>query len=325
MKESTRRILLGGGIPFVLAAVGLGPYLAYRSDLPDRVATHFDGSGTPDGSMTPEQFLMIVGGLMAIGLGACMGVALTRRKLQPMVAPGISSIGAFVAALCGGILAITAIDQRGLERWQDARLSPSLLIVLVSGSVIVACFAAWIASSLPYNTDPDPDAEPPAMELSQGERAFWSSTVTVRWPLLLGLVALGVALFLTQVTGLWIVMIVLLSGLSLTFFGRIRVTADRTGLRVRYGLLGWPRTSVPISRIALAQAIDIRPAEWGGWGYRGSLTLMRRAAVVLRAGPGIRLDLRDGRVFAVTVDDPDDPVRLLNAEVSRLAPPQSGS
>ena len=41
--------------------------------------------------------------------------------------------------------------------------------------------------------------------------------------------------------------------------------------------------------------------------------------MVLRAGPGIRLDLRNGKVFAVTIDDPDDPVRLLNAEIARLA------
>ena len=45
---------------------------------------------------------------------------------------------------------------------------------------------------------------------------------------------------------------------------------------------------------------------------------MKRAAVVLRAGPGIRLDLHDGKVFVVTIDDPDIPARLLNAEASRL-------
>ena len=45
---------------------------------------------------------------------------------------------------------------------------------------------------------------------------------------------------------------------------------------------------------------------------------MNRAAVVLRAGPGIRLDLHDGRVFVVTIDDPDVPAQLLNAEASRL-------
>ena len=76
-------------------------------------------------------------------------------------------------------------------------------------------------------------------------------------------------------------------------------------LTVRYGFLGWPRTSVPLHRIATARAIEIRPTEWGGWGYRGNLALMNRAAVVLRAGPGLRLDLHDGKVFVVTIDNPE--------------------
>ena len=113
-------------------------------------------------------------------------------------------------------------------------------------------------------------------------------------------------------------MVLLVPAIATTTFSRIRVTADRSGLHVGYGFLGWPRTSVPLRRIAAARAIDVRPTDWGGWGYRGSLTLMKRAAVVLRAGPGIRLDLHDGKVFVVTIDDPDTPARLLNAEASRL-------
>jgi len=73
-----------------------------------------------------------------------------------------------------------------------------------------------------------------------------------------------------------------------------------------------------VNRIESASVIDVRPMEWGGWGYRGMLTLMRQAAVVLRAGPGIRVDLADGRVFVVTVDDPETGVALLNAEIARL-------
>jgi hypothetical protein len=45
---------------------------------------------------------------------------------------------------------------------------------------------------------------------------------------------------------------------------------------------------------------------------------MRQAAVVLRAGPGIRVDLSDGRVSVVTVDNPETGVAILNAEIARL-------
>ena len=318
MKEWIQRTALGAGIPVAVVGMGLGPYLAYRSDLPDRVASHYGISGRPDGSMTLDQFVIVIGALMALGLGACVAIALTRRKFQPMFAPSVSFVGAFIGALCAGILATTAIDQRGLERWQDATLSPWALIVWIGGSVIVGSTAAWIASSLPFKGKTGTDVSPPAMNLAPGERVFWSSTLSSRWPLLSGLAILLVALVVKQLTELWVVLVLLLIAITLSAFGRIRVTADQSGLQVRYGFFGWPRTSVPIHRIATAQAIDIRPADWGGWGYRGSLALLKRAAVVLRAGPGIRVDLHDGKVLAVTIDDPDQPARLLNAEVSRL-------
>ncbi|MDE0600189.1 MAG: DUF1648 domain-containing protein [bacterium] len=325
MKEKTSRSVLGIVIPVAVAAIGLVPYRAYRSDLPDRIASHFGVSGRADGSMTPEVFLVIVGALMAIGLGACVTMGVTRRRFQPMVAPSVSAVGAFFGSVSAGILAITAISQRGLEQWQDATLSPWAVIALIIGSVALAGLAAWIASSLPHQRQAGTDAAPPAIALSPGERVFWSATLSARWPLVLGLAILLVGLALLLITELWIGLVMLGISILMTFFGRIRVTADRSGLSVRYGVLGWPRRSIPIRRIAAARAVDIRPTEWGGWGYRGSLAIMRRAAVVLRAGPGIRLDLRDGKVFAVTIDDPEDPVRLLNAEISRHAAPNPAS
>nr|MDE0501427.1 DUF1648 domain-containing protein [bacterium] len=324
MREKTSRTVLGVLIPVAVAAIGLVPYRAYRSDLPDRIASHFGVSGRADGSMTPEVFLMIFGALMVVGLGGCVTIALIRRRLQPMVAPSVSSVGAFLASMSAGILSITAIGQRGLEQWQDATISPGAVILWIGGSLAVAGLAAWVASSLPFEDGGEMEATPQAMELVAGERVFWSATLSARWPLVLGLAILLVGLALLLITEMWIGLVMLGISILMTFFGRIRVTADQTGLAVRYGFFGWPRRSIPIRRIAVARAVDIRPTEWGGWGYRGSLAIMRRAAVVLRAGPGIRLDLRDGKVFAVTIDDPDDPVRLLNAEVSRLEAPKPG-
>jgi hypothetical protein len=44
-----------------------------------------------------------------------------------------------------------------------------------------------------------------------------------------------------------------------------------------------------------------------------------RSAVVLHSGPAIVLELADGRRFAVTVDDPETPVALLDALRVRAA------
>ena len=318
MNDWARRMALGAGIPLAIVAAGLVPYLAFRSNLPDRVASHYGISGRPDGSMTPEQLILVVGVMMVLGLGMCVVVALGRRRFQPMVAPAMSFIGMFIAGLAAGILAMTAIGQRGLERWQDATLSPWALILWLGGSVAAGAAAARIASTLPSDDPDDAGDIPPALDLAPGERIFWTSTLSARWPLMLGVVNLVFALVVTGLAEPWIGMFLLLAAIAVTTFSRIRVTADHTGLTVRYGFLGRPRTRVSIHRIATAQAIEVRPAEWGGWGYRGNLALMNRAAVVLRAGPGIRLDLHDGKVFVVTIDNPETPAQLLNAETFRL-------
>lgn len=156
------------------------------------------------------------------------------------------------------------------------------------------------------------------MELGEGEQAVWSATLLNRWMLALG-AALAVAGFAVGLLADWVLAIALLAAsVVLLLFGAIRVSVDRGGLHVHYGVLGWPRSFVAIDRIEAATVVDVRPARWGGWGYRGSLKLARRAAVVVRRGPGLRLDLRGGRAFVVTIDEPETPAALLNAEVARL-------
>jgi hypothetical protein len=73
-----------------------------------------------------------------------------------------------------------------------------------------------------------------------------------------------------------------------------------------------------LEQIVGASVIDLKPREWGGWGYRGSRRAFGRAAVVLRAGPAIRLDLTDRRTFAVTVDDAATGAGLVNDLRARI-------
>ncbi|EQD40866.1 lipoprotein, partial [mine drainage metagenome] len=99
----------------------------------------------------------------------------------------------------------------------------------------------------------------------------------------------------------------------------IKVVVDANGLKVYYGPFGWPSSRISLARISQASAVDVRPMAWGGWGYRGSMRMLRRAAVVLRRGEGIRLDLADGKIFVVTVDDAETGAQLLNDLVKSAA------
>lgn len=103
-----------------------------------------------------------------------------------------------------------------------------------------------------------------------------------------------------------------IAGVACAFFVKVNVTIDASAVRVS-GPIGFPRVAFPFSRIAAVTAIEVRPMKVGGWGYRGSLTVFRRAAWVVRGGPGLQLDLRDGRRFVVTVDDAEAAARFVSS------------
>jgi hypothetical protein len=133
-------------------------------------------------------------------------------------------------------------------------------------------------------------------------RAAWTGRAHLAWWLPLALIAIGVILVISarSLIGALPVALLLLVYLA---FGWIKVTVDARGLQIRYGVLPRPVTSVPLDDIRRAERIDLAPLQWGGWGYRGSRKAFGRAAVVLRGGDAIKLQLTDGGEFAVTVDD----------------------
>lgn len=164
--------------------------------------------------------------------------------------------------------------------------------------------------------EPEPIEPEPALALAATERVTWSGTETARWPLALGLLGATAGLVLlaySPLNGL----VVLVAGLVALVFARIHVVASARGVRVRFAWLPWPSKFVAIDDIAQAAAIDLRPTEWGGWGYRIARPAkgFSRTAVVLRGGEALHLTRRNGREFAVTVRGAADAAAVVNAYV----------
>lgn len=86
-------------------------------------------------------------------------------------------------------------------------------------------------------------------------------------------------------------------------FTRLTVEVDDDEVRIVYGY-GWPTQRIRWDRVAAVQTIQVRPTEWGGWGYRW-VPWKKGTAAVMRAGSGFRFDFPNGKVFVVTVDDAD--------------------
>jgi hypothetical protein len=88
----------------------------------------------------------------------------------------------------------------------------------------------------------------------------------------------------------------------LRMFSVVHVRVDGAGVQIEVGTFPRWKTTVPLGEIANAEVIELRPMEWGGWGYRGSLRWFGRVAVVVRGGPAVLLHLKGDKRFAVTVD-----------------------
>jgi hypothetical protein len=118
-------------------------------------------------------------------------------------------------------------------------------------------------------------------------------------------------------TGPAIAMAVILGASAIVVLGftRLRVTADRRGLRVVSRVLGIPLRRIPLESIASVGTADLRPAEWGGWGYR---MLPGRSALILNAGPGLVVRTTREREFAISLRDPATPAALLEALRTRV-------
>ncbi len=319
-KTTAARLGLVAAVPLAAAVAGFGPLALFADQLPDRVATHYDGSGTPDGSMTVTQFALITGSLMAVGIAMSMATAWRSRRLPDPVPTGIGFLGGFLAGMGSGILGAEVVAQRGNTSWMDASSPGWVLGWALLMAIALGAIAARLAASLPSSEAHDHEAASvPVLALATGEHAVWTQTISSVLMLTIGM-ALIVA---GAITFVWasrtIGVVLLVSAIPASTLAHVRVLADRTGLTLRYGPIGLPRQRIPLDRIELASTVEVHPTQWGGWGYRGSLLLMKRAALVLRGGPGLRLDLAGGKTFVVGVEHPEGAAALLNGERTRLS------
>lgn len=298
----------------LVLAVGLLPLLVV-GDLPDRLATQWSFAGEVTSTISTSAMRVGLAVALVPMAAALVAVAFTRRRARPGSRPMWVGTVAMVAAIAAGAAAHIVASNHGATDWRQVS-GPSVgeIILVIGAGLAVGALAAWAAAGLPETAVAAVGAQP--LEVADSSGVAWSRTLTMKWLWALATVmaAVGLGVALAGGDG-WIGLVLVLSAVPAVLLARIEVFADRRGLTVTYGPSAWPRTHIPIDRIATAEAIDLRPHEWGGWGYRGSVKVFRRAAVVLRGGPGLRIELEDGRQFAVSIDDPGTAAAVLMREV----------
>ncbi|MEY4347761.1 MAG: hypothetical protein RIS43_180 [Actinomycetota bacterium] len=102
-------------------------------------------------------------------------------------------------------------------------------------------------------------------------------------------------------------------------FSELHVLVQSDGVVVGFGPTGWPKRIIKWQYIALVEVIDVRPTEWGGWGYRW-VPWKRATAAVMRAGTGLHFELGSGKHFVVTVDDADKALASIRTAMHKPMP-----
>jgi hypothetical protein len=293
-------------------------YAVWLRRLPDPLPTHWNSRGQVDGTTALAAFFAIMMAAAAAGaLLATVGAVGARlgwlaRRILVTVGAGV---GAFVAGLW---LTIAALAR---DHADPPPTSPALSMVAAPSwhiPVLLVGTALWTALAFvacgPAPAHPPAAGRPatalPRVDLPAGQRAAWSE---ISYPgpvayLLLALLA-AMAAVLTAWIDPWAATPVVLSAVVTFLLFITRLVVDRRGLRIGFGPWGWPRITVPLREIESAAVTTVRPSEWGGWGYR---VRPGGRALVLRRGPGVRLELSGSRRFVASTRDPDTVAGLVN-------------
>lgn len=310
------RRLLGLGLPAACLLASVAPFAAAWTRLPEPMASHWSLSGAPDGSL-PRLSLLVLHAASA-ALAAIGAVVAVRRAPGP---PGSIAPAVAMSAFLGALFALLALTVVWLNldaaSWREARHLPIWAIagvLVASGGVAV--LARRAARRLESAADPG-RAVRASVGLGAGERAYWAAGarngVVGAASVALVVAAVAAALVASPQLAALLLLVAAVTGT----FARGRVQVDAEGLRVALGPWSFPRLRVPLARIREARAIRVTPLRHGGWGYRGSLRLFGRAAVVIRGGPALELDLERNRTLVITVDDPATAAGLINDLAAR--------
>jgi hypothetical protein len=323
--DRRQRALVGALLPTLFVGLTAVPYLVVAGDLPSPIAVHFDGRGSADGAAHVWLHLLVVAAFTLPAAAVLMWAAW--RPTSTLGAE--AAVATFLGFLLGGLNLIVLLANEGAGRWQDVDLGG---LGGVWGMTIGALGASLPVARLVHRNGSDRPTEPgPALPLEASERAAWFGGASSRVVAgsVVFLVFIGTMVLLAAGSGALATALVLLaSGLVMMSFMSVAVAVGERGVHVRAGALRWPRMHFSLDEIEAARCVDWHPTKEGlvsGWGYRGSLRLMRRAGWVLRGGPALELDLTGDRRFVVTVDGADEAAAVLNGLLHRRpAPTPSG-
>ncbi len=294
------RLLALAGVALV---IGLIPLVIGWGHLPDPVASHWGPSGAPDGHLPLAAQPLLMVGLLVLAL---FTTSLFRVEGEP-TAEAFGMVG-LLGGLGTALMSLLVYLNWDAPTWDEAGRFEAWHVAVVILGAFLGGITGFLLGRRWYPTSAATRTDGPVIEVRPGERVTWVGRTTVRWPLFL-LAAAVLFYVVVPGWGIWFAALFVLLALA---FMQVEANVNNAGLAIRLG--GIPVRRIPLEKVSSARAIDLEPAEWGGWGWRAS---PRGSAIVLRRGDALELTFVGGRRFAVTVDDAATGAALLNGLLAR--------
>ena len=295
-------LVVTAGLLAASALAYLLTLLVVTGDLPDRLAVHFGLRGQADGVMPTPLALAVFG---AVGIGLPLLLLAFSVAGQWWRGATARMTSAFVGGLSAGLMALfvhLVLSQRGLEDPLEARLQPvaafwALGTALAVGLLVAAVLPRPLPQPEPLRADP--------VELGPADRVTWFGRAVTSRAVGLTLAA-SVAIVVASALAVqewWLLLLaaVLLLLIPMASIYRVRVDAQGLGWS---SALGWPRGQLALADIVAATVVEVRPGDFGGYGYR---TAPGATGLITRSGPALSVTHRRGgkeRRLVITVDDP---------------------
>jgi hypothetical protein len=310
LDQTRRRIALGLVLPVAMIIAAVPPFWLFHERLPEPLASWWNLRGEPVDSMEHWGIALFIAVFCAFWAFAMFRVAFLPHAVRGEIS---APIGVTVFA-SGGIVALSWLVVRSnldVPAWEQAGFA-GMHLILLAIVVVAGLGAAAGRFGRALETAPQPAAgNLPSAGLAPGARAVWVGTMHVKGVKSLAIIILAMAL-MSLSGGRGIGPLHVFVGVNFLLFSAIRVTVDRHGVRIVYGLLGWPVQRVRLAQIRHASMQQVKLLPWGGWTYQGSLRLLRRATIGSRDGQGIRLELEGERTLDIAIDDAEQAAGVIN-------------
>jgi len=322
--------------PLVVVTAALVLVLVWMPRLPRPAATHWSGSGGPDGFGSPWSYvwmLLLAGHGIVLMIWAFVAYASrmpapSPKRALPVWAGFQRGLAAFSLGYAAFMAIVTLASVAVQLDLSDAKQAGGVGIAMAVG------FVAWVlVTVLGWFLQPKivvrAAAEHPAtpLPLAESERAVWFGEVRpskaflaiIGFAIVIMLGAVALIVFVPADPGeetakniaaiaVGVLLLAVVALCIMTAWFRVRI--DAQGLEAR-SALGWPVFRLPSDDVQRVDTAQINPlGEFGGWGLRWA---PGRFGIVMRSGEGLVATRQDGRIFAVTVDDAEQAAAVLAA------------